>query len=553
MLVCSQEAKDKLGALPKILEKVGSDLKDPQVNQRNRPQPNRKSQHYDNLVNIQAHIDNTTSSTELLRDMLKHCGELSGDLPVTESSDSPNGSVENVCDSDSNYATEDSAMSTSVSTSKTTYATSEVSNVSVSAKSTVNKSSVNKSWKNMVSAAEIVNGDYIDLINFMDEEGNDSIDSEHNPTGSQMSISQVSTIASSGYQSFGYSQSSSPIDGGDKAGDSNELRDHRGDPRSKSPNNNSFPHSTPLSFANPMYRINHRGMVSSHKTSSPVLQMSSSSSLSSEEAHTVKNLSPVKSEQLHRRDNKQKKTASAMSNSSSTDSVQERGPIHHSVSNNNVCSLETDMDSFIVPKHSLSNNNVSSLTMEINNKPRHSQSNNSISARKEIFLNGNTHTHSQPSASTRKYSLEIRSSSPVLSHSAKSVSSNATTTYYNTIGSTSSRRVHELSQSADLSASSISSSSSSNRFTKSDSIRRTATDTSISQRSSSSYSDGSPTSSSSSPRGGISPDDSSLFRRLSAQNAVHMGIRSVQRRIHEQEKTKQEVGFSTMTVINFQA
>jgi len=47
----------------------------------------------------------------------------------------------------------------------------------------------------------------------------------------------------------------------------------------------------------------------------------------------------------------------------------------------------------------------------------------------------------------------------------------------------------------------------------------------------------------------MSSDDSSLFRRLSAQNAVHMGIRSVQRRIHEQEKTKQEV--SDCSAISF--
>ncbi|XP_052790758.1 disabled homolog 2-interacting protein-like isoform X4 [Mya arenaria] len=524
-----QEAVDNLGALPKILTQVENDLKDPNIHQRSR-EPNRKSQHYDNLVNIQAHIDHTTSPTELLRDMFRQCGESSGEILSSEAnesmSDSPNGSLDNVCDSDS-VVTEESASSKSLSTINT-----EVSNVSVSARSVVSKTHVNKSWNQIVSAAEIVNGDYIDLISFMDEEGNNSIDSERNVNGSQMSISQESTIASSGYQSFGYSQSSSPIDN-DKH--DNVVSDSH---NSKSQSNN-YTHSTPLSFSNPMYRINHRG-ISSHKTSSPVLQMSSSSSLSSEETNTVKNISPVKSvksEQLHRKD-PLRKLAPQFSNSSSIDSVSDKDKILHSVSNNNMCTLETDMDSFTVPKHSLSNNNVSSLTMEINRKPRQSQSSNSISARKEIFLNGNTH---QPySASSRKYSLELRGSSPVMSHSAKSTatsSSSSTTTYYNTIGSTS-RRGHELSQSADFS--NMSSMTTSQRFGKSDSIRRTATDTSISQRSSSSYSDNSPVSSSSSPRSGASPDDGSLFRRLSAQNAVHMGIRSVQRRIHDQEKTKQE-------------
>lgn len=37
-------------------------------------------------------------------------------------------------------------------------------------------------------------------------------DGENNIQGSQTSISQLSNIASSGYQSFAYSQSSSPVD-----------------------------------------------------------------------------------------------------------------------------------------------------------------------------------------------------------------------------------------------------------------------------------------------------------------------------------------------------
>lgn len=38
------------------------------------------------------------------------------------------------------------------------------------------------------------------------------MDSENNIQGSQTSISQLSNVASSGYQSFAYSQSSSPVD-----------------------------------------------------------------------------------------------------------------------------------------------------------------------------------------------------------------------------------------------------------------------------------------------------------------------------------------------------
>lgn len=502
--------------MPKILSQITSDLKDPDITQRR--QSNRKSQHYDNLVNIQAHIDHTTSPTELLKDMLRHCGESPSQLPIfslnDKDSDSPRGSVDNIASSDSNL-TEDSVSS------KTEFTSSEVSNVSVSSRSTLNESHVNKSWNQIVSAAEIVNGDYIDLISFMDEEGNNSsIEMEQN--GSQMSISQVSTIASSGYQSFGYSQSSSPID--------NAHHENNHEPL-KSPNNNSYTHSTPLSFANPMYRHNHRGISSHVKMASPILQASSNSSLSSEEANTVKNYSPIKSEKYERdrRGDRLKQAEKQLSSASSLDSTSDRDKMQHSLSSSNMFTSTSSGESCRVPTHSKSNNNVYSLNVEINTKPRHSHSNSNVSARsKETTFSSSVHT-----TTSRKYPLELRTSSPVLSQSASSaanlVSNNIT--YYNTIGSTP-RRGNELSHSMDFSYMT-------HRY--GDQIRRTATDTSLSQRSSSPFSDNSASSSPASPRGQLSPDDSSLLRRLSAQNAVHMGIRSVQRRIHEQEKTKHEV------------
>ncbi|XP_053381615.1 ras GTPase-activating protein nGAP-like isoform X5 [Mercenaria mercenaria] len=512
----SEETTSKLGTLPKVLSQITNDLKDPDITQRR--QSNRKSQHYDNLVNIQAHIDHTTSPTELLKDMLRHCGESPNQLPIFSSnnkdSDSPRGSVDNITSSDSNL-TEDSVSS------KVEFTSSEVSNVSVSSRSTVNESHVNKSWNQMVSAAEIVNGDYIDLISFMDEEGNNSsIEIEQN--GSQMSISQVSTIASSGYQSFGYSQSSSPVD--------NAHHDNNHEPL-KSPNNNSsYTHSTPLSFANPMYRRNHRGITSHVKMASPILQASSNSSLSSEEANTVKNCSPVKTKKYEKECTEIpiKNMALQLSSSSSLDSVPDRDKMHHSLSSSNMYSSVSSAETRRVPTHSKSNNNVYSLNVEVNTKPRHSRSNNNVSARsKETTFSSTVHT-----SNTRKYPLELRTSSPTLSQSVSGSSNSVTnsTTYYNTIGSTP-RRGHELSHSMDFSYTT-------HRY--GDQIRRTATDTSLSQRSSSPYSDTSVASSPVSPRSQLSPDDSSLLRRLSAQNAVHMGIRSVQRRIHEQEKTKQE-------------
>lgn len=510
---------EKLGTLPKTLSQISADLKDPNITQRK--QSNRTSQHYDNLVNIQAHIDHTTSPTQLLKDMLRQCGESPTQLPIFSNSDkemdSPRGSVDNMTSSDSNL-TEDSVSS------KAEFTTSEVSNVSVSSQSTMNESRVNKSWNQIVSAAEIVNGDYIDLISFMDEEGNNtSIDIEQN--GSQMSISQVSTIASSGYQSFGYSQSSSPIDNAQQDGNHEPLR---------SPNNNTYTHSTPLSFANPMYRHAHRGVSSHVKMSSPILQTSSSSSLSSEEAHTVKNFSPVKSERYERDrrgDALSQKLTTPVSSLGSLDSMPDKDKMHHSLSNNNMCSSVNIGEYRPVPTHSKSNNSVYSLNVEINTRPRHSQSNNNISAKSQETILNNVH-----SSNARKFPLELRTSSPMLSQSVSSTTNSVTnaTNHYNTIGSTP-RHGHELSHSVDFS---YMTQRSGNQ------IRRTATDTSLSQRSSSPYSDASATSATSlpsSPRGQLSPDDSSLLRRLSATNAVHMGIRSVQRRIHEQEKTKQEV------------
>ena len=100
----------------------------------------------------------------------------------------------------------------------------------------INADLVNQSWSKMVSAAELVNGDYVDLISFMDENHEEIQNSSAElDNGSQVSIGQLSTVASSGYQSFGYSQSSSPVDSaGQQDVVSSTLQ--------------------PLSFANPLFQ-----------------------------------------------------------------------------------------------------------------------------------------------------------------------------------------------------------------------------------------------------------------------------------------------------------
>nr|CAD7196683.1 unnamed protein product [Timema douglasi] len=85
-----------------------------------------------------------------------------------------------------------------------------------------------------------------DLIHYADDE----ILSEHNTNkGSQISISQLSNVASSGYQSFAYSQSSSPVD----------LMINNNNNTTSAPgnvtNNTSLPNSAPLAFTNPVYHM----------------------------------------------------------------------------------------------------------------------------------------------------------------------------------------------------------------------------------------------------------------------------------------------------------
>ena len=62
----------------------------------------------------------------------------------------------------------------------------------------------------------VFDGNCSDLFRYMDDVSHKIIavckDGENNIQGSQTSISQLSNIASSGYQSFAYSQSSSPVD-----------------------------------------------------------------------------------------------------------------------------------------------------------------------------------------------------------------------------------------------------------------------------------------------------------------------------------------------------
>ena len=72
----------------------------------------------------------------------------------------------------------------------------------------------------------------------------DNSELEHNVKGSQISISQLSNVASSGYQSFAYSQSSSPVD---PAISSHQQGQQQGQ---------QVQQPAPLAFNNPVYQLN---------------------------------------------------------------------------------------------------------------------------------------------------------------------------------------------------------------------------------------------------------------------------------------------------------
>ncbi|KAL3871063.1 hypothetical protein ACJMK2_039086 [Sinanodonta woodiana] len=462
--------REKLGKLPEILTQIDTDVQDPNVTYR-KPNPNnRRSMHYDNLGNIQGHIQargmDVSSPSEFLANNLQLCEKSTDQMPLLNSRESSRvgsfdvgSSRQAATDLNTNDDYVSSCAISSVSSHKE-----KIKNVSVRARTKINEKKVNESWNKMLSAADIINGEHVDLISFMDDEvANSSMEFENNVNGSQMSLSQGSTIASSGYQSFGYSQSNSPIE---NAHNHDSTRDY---------SRTFMSQSTPLSFANPMYRHKHGSDSSRGTASSPILQTPSTSSLSSsDEANTVKNCSIVKSDRIVTPSEALRKIAPKLSSSSSNESIHE------------------------------SEKSKSQWTVSMSNVD-----------------------------SSRKYPTDLRTSSPILNYAGKhsSSSSNLRSTSHshyncNTIGSTP-LRTNELSHSVDF------------MFTSNhygEQLRRTATDTVISQRSSSPKGYGE--SALFSSQGSFFSEDSS--RKLSSQNAVHMGIRSVQRKLHEQEKTKHE-------------
>ncbi|KAK4311999.1 hypothetical protein Pmani_016536 [Petrolisthes manimaculis] len=163
----------------------------------------------------------------------------------------------------------------------------------------------------------MANGNPEESLDISHEENdrNSAGEAEANMKGSQTSISQLSNVASSGYQSFAYSQSSSPVDPSithHDAANNNAIVNNSTSSNSSSGGMHISPHMTPpqltapLAFNNPMYHLNavtssprpvpHRGPRAGHHhhhhhhihQSSQQHQSPVSSSLSS--AHSVEDL-----------------------------------------------------------------------------------------------------------------------------------------------------------------------------------------------------------------------------------------------------------------------
>ncbi|KAK6637118.1 hypothetical protein RUM43_010792 [Polyplax serrata] len=92
-----------------------------------------------------------------------------------------------------------------------------------------------------------------DLLRYADDEMTEPVNN-----GSQISISQLSNVASSGYQSFAYSQSSSPVDL--TITNNNNTNNNMGNQQVVVNNNNNNIHASaaPLAFTNPVYHMDQR-------------------------------------------------------------------------------------------------------------------------------------------------------------------------------------------------------------------------------------------------------------------------------------------------------
>ncbi|XP_055897113.1 ras/Rap GTPase-activating protein SynGAP-like isoform X7 [Biomphalaria glabrata] len=196
----SQTSGKQFEELNQLINNLTSAYDDPTVGQKKTPpEPrNRKSQIYDNLVHIPSPTKNTSqtsntprsknmvssSSTEILIEILQQCGESSEDIAALTSRIKPSDDGAEVTASSFKHSTSHTVVKSKREAEHKSYS----------------ERRLNETWSRMVHAAD--SGEMFDLIPFMDEDmQNSSAELELNAHGSQVSIGPVSTVTSSGYQS----------------------------------------------------------------------------------------------------------------------------------------------------------------------------------------------------------------------------------------------------------------------------------------------------------------------------------------------------------------
>lgn len=275
----------KLHPLPEILGTLTAALKDPQVGKK---QPNRKSQIYDNMAGTPGSSPPVSSLVQLCNKTVSQSKEvqLSSSVHLNRQTDDSWTSV-----SKEHISSElhDAFRKLSLGT--------DISDVSVTKQAENKKDSVNQSWSEILSTADVMNGQdnmisYIDdiqdgflEIGSVDKNSHDFPQNNHtNNIGgvSLMSprkpcLGQSSFMSSSDYQSVGYRQSNLPVDLSGGPTTHEQYSDMSLPSRLPSSGSLTPQHSSsiqqPLSFSNPLYKHQRNSQLTAtaSSSSSPLL------------------------------------------------------------------------------------------------------------------------------------------------------------------------------------------------------------------------------------------------------------------------------------------
>ena len=220
-----QDAKKKYSKLNKILENIAYFVQNP--NSLQRPLSTCSGYYYDNIMNMR-NMNESEQSRDSVQFTLETENRYSADSTFVNQGPllrPPSGKMN---------------MQTHHSLPSRLSSMNDSHNVRVmESPRMISREEVNLSWNRILKQAEstpVPAGDYLDLMDNIEEEvQNVSAEWENI---SSISSGHSSNVASSGYHSYGYSQSSSPIEGGVQT----VAQDIK-------------PITQPLSFSNPVFRL----------------------------------------------------------------------------------------------------------------------------------------------------------------------------------------------------------------------------------------------------------------------------------------------------------